>query len=276
MPQAWMALVLAAVVSPPTPQPALKTIVTVHSSQFCTDLILAVKPALVGLMRNDQLIDLGRSALKRGDQDVKFGGTAESSFNQQGAAAWTVNEGDITFLNNRQRQLAAAMANNIEMVKAVLANPNAPSPSGDDKAKLAAIESQLNAILGEQRQAIDIIQGNADTADLAAAYNAPSATGIESDNPNMSTTPAGLNGISPLDARLTSQHNLVGGPGKGKIATTDPTTQAQNAIAQAANSSVFNNPYGKLAQALQMDQTLIEKSEDAAAKAIVDAAIECQ
>lgn len=276
MPQAWMAFLLAAVVSPPTPQPALKTIVTVHSSQFCTDLILAVKPALVGLMRNDQLIDLGHSALKRGDSDVKFGGTAESSFNQQGAATWTVNEGDITFLNNRQRQLAAAMANNIDMVKAVLANPNAPAPSGDDKAKLASIEAELNAVIGEQRQAIDIIQGNADTADLAAAYNAPSATGIESDNPNLPTTQAGLNGISPLDAQLTSQHNLVGGPGKGKIATTDPTTQAQNAIAQAANSSVFNNPYGKLARALEMDQSLIGKSEDSAAKAIVDAAIECQ
>jgi hypothetical protein len=282
MPQAWMAFLLAATVTPPTPQPALKTIITVHSSEFCTDLILAVRPALVGLMQNDRLIGLGRTTLMNGDRDFKFGGTAESSFNQRGAATWTQTSGDTVLLDNRQHQLAAAMADNVEMVKSALANPNAPAPSGEDKAKLASIESQLNAVLNKQRTAINIIAGNAETSELANMYNADSTTGAETDHPNEPTTAASLNGISALGARSTSQDNVVAGPGATKggggsaVVTTEPVEASQAAIARAQASTPFYSPYENLVRALEIDQRSIRQSEEVASKAIVDAAIECQ
>lgn len=274
---AWMGVfLLAAMVSPPTPQPALKTIVTVHSSQFCTALVLSVRPALVGLMRNDQLIGLGQSALSNADHDYKFGGQAESSFNQQGAATWSPNSGITTMLDSRERQLASAMAYNVEGVEAALANPNAPTPEGDDKAKLAAIKAQIAAILNEQRKASNILSGNADTADLAGLYNDSSRTGIESDYPNAQVNPADLNGISALGARMTSQDNVVPVPGKGKVSTTEPVDQSKASISRAETSAPFYSPYDKLVRALQMDKTLIVRSEESATKAIVQAAVECQ
>lgn len=276
--QAWMGVfLLAAMVSPPTPQPALKTIITVHSSEFCTALVLSVRPALVGLMRNDQLIGLGQSALSNADRDYKFGGQAESSYNQQGAATWTPNSGITTMLDSRERQLASAMAYNVDGVEAALANPNAPSPSGDDdKAKLAAIKAQITAILNEQRKASNILSGNADTADLAGLYNASSRTGIESDNPNEPVNPANLNGIAPLGSSLTSQDNVVRAPGKGYISTTEPVDQSKASISRAETSAAFYSPYDKLVRALQMDKALIVRSEESATKAIVQAAVECQ
>jgi hypothetical protein len=273
---AWMGLLLAAMVSPPTPQPALKTIVTVHSSQFCTDLVLSVRPALVGLMRNDQLIGLGQSALSNADRDYKFGGHAESSFNQQGAATWSPNSGITEMLDSRERQLASAMAYNVEGVEAALANPNAPAPSGDDQAKLAGIKGQLKAILDEQRKASNILSGNADTADLASLYNSSSRTGIESDYPNAAVNPADLNGVAPLGASLTSQDNVVPSAGKGKISTTEPVDQSKASISRAQTSAPFYSPYDKLVLALKMDRALIVRTEADATKAIVQAAVECQ
>lgn len=278
MSQALMGFLFLAVLATPPPQSPLqqqplKTIITVHSSEFCTALVLAVRPALVGLMRNDQLIGLGHSALVAGDRDIKFGGVVESSFDQRGAATWSASSGDLALLNNRQRELASAMQQNIEMVETVLANPNAPKPDGEDKAKYASITSQLDLILGEQRKATNIIAGNADTSDLASIYNASSITGVESDHPDLPSTTAGLNGTSALDSRLTSQHNIVKfGPG----ATTDPTTASQVAINSAAASNTFNSPYEQLARALSVDQGLIKRTEDAASKAIIEAAEGCQ
>lgn len=280
MPQLLIGFVLALVVSPPTPQPELKTIVTVHSSQFCTALILAVRPALVGMMRNDQLISLGRSALSAGDRDAKFGGQVESSFNQRGAATWTPNSGVAVMLDNRQRQLAAAMAQNIETAQTLLANPNAPTPGGEDQAKLAAIKAQLTSILNQQRSAMNVIAGNADTSELAGMYNAPSTTGVETDNLSSPTSPADLNGISALNARLTSQNNVVAGPGAvhgagSAVETTEPFDQSQASIAKSTSAMPFYSPYAKLVLALGSDQQSIERSEESAAKTIVDAVQGC-
>lgn len=281
MPQVLIGLVLALIVSPPTPQPELKTIVTVHSSQFCTALILAVRPALVGMMRNDQLIDLGRSALAAGDRDAKFGGQVESSFNQRGAAAWTPNSGVGVMLDNRQRQLAAAMAQNIETAQTLLANPNAPTPNGEDQAKLSAIKAQLTAILNQQRAAMNVIAGNADSSELAGVYNASSTTGIETDNLNSPTTPADLNGVSALNARLSSQNNVVAGPGAAKggggsaVETIEPFGQFQGSVSKSTMSMPFYSPYEKLVRVLVSEQASIDRSEETAAKTIVDAVQGC-
>lgn len=271
MAQTLIGLLILAIMTQPSPQPAPKTIITVHSSEFCTYLVLAVRPALVGLMRNDQLIDLGRSALVAGDRDVKFGGAPVSSFNQQGAAHWTASEGDIMLLDARQRPLTAAIAQNMDMVETVLANPNAPKPNGDDEAKLAAIRAQLDLILREQREATNIIAGNAATSDLAGLYNASSSTGFERDKA-APITPADQSGTSVLNARLASQNNVI----KGYGPTTDPTTASQARINGAAGSNTFDSTYAKLVNALKGDQVVIGQSEQTAAHAIIEAVKGCE
>lgn len=269
---AWMGLLLSAVVASPSPQPALKTIVTVHSSPFCSTLTTAVKPALFGLMRNDQLIGLGRSALATSAGDAKYGGMPGSSFNQQGSATWSSSSGDTTLLGNRQRQIAVALEHNIETIDKILANPKqfVAAPNGDEQATLAAIKSQLNAILTQQRTAENVLAGTADSSDLASLYNSPVFN-------SLSDTTAGgtmdqLGSASPLTNRLSAQHNVVNGPGE----TTDPTAAMQVAIAHAEASKPLSSPYDKLARAVQADQVMIAQSEETASKTIVDAAAGCK
>lgn len=270
--QTSLGLLLSVALAPPMPQTPLKTIITVHSSPFCTALKTSVQPALFGLMRNDQLIGLGRSALETGASDANYGGTAVSSFNQQGAAKWSPSSGETAMLDSRLRQLAVGLDHNIETIDGILANPKqfVTAPAGDEQATLVAIKSQLNAILSRQRTAANIMAGTADSSDLASLYNSPAF------NPLTNTTSAGtvdaLSGTSPLDARLTSQHNPVKGPGS----TTDPVAAMKVAIAHADASKPLSSPYDTLAHAVQADQLLIGQSEDTAAKTIVDATSGCK
>lgn len=260
---------LLAALTAPSPQPALKTIVTVHSSPFCTALTNSVKPALVGLMRNDQLIDVGRSALTAGDHDVNQGGTATSSYNQQGSAAWSMSAGDEERLNARQREIASALEHNIETIDKILGNLKQLAP-GDEQATLAAIKSQLSAILDKQRTAVNILAGTADSADLASLYNSGVYNGIA--EKTIDGTMDSLGSASPLTSRLATQHNVVSGAGS----TTDPTTTIQVQVANAEASKPLSNPYAKIARAMQADQILIGQSEDAAATTIVTAASGCK
>jgi hypothetical protein len=272
MAEVWEGLLLSVVLASPSPQPALKTIVTVHSSPFCSALTTSVKPALFGLMRNDQLIGLGRSALVEGAGEAKYGGTPASSFNQQSAATWSPSSGDTEMLGSRERQIAAALEHNIETIDTILANPKqfVTAPTGDEQATLAAIKSQLNAILSKQHTAVNIIAGTADSSDLASLYNSPVFNSL-SDTTTTGTMDS-LGSASPLTSRLATQHNVVNGPGS----TTDPTAAMQVAIAHAEASKPLSSPYEKLAHAGQADQILIEQSEDTASKTIVDAAAGCK
>lgn len=272
MTQTWVGLVLSVVLASSSPQPALKTIVTVHSSPFCTALRTSIQPTLFGLMRNDQLIDVGRSALAAADSDVKYGGTAESAYNQQGAATWGPSSGEAALLSSRQRQIAVALEHNIATIDAILANPKqfVATPAGDEQATLAAIKSQLTGILSRQRTAANIFAGTADSFDLASLFNSSVF------NPVSNTTSAGkmdqLGAASPLSARLTLQHNVVRGAGS----TADPAAAMQVKIAHAAATKPLSSPYETLARAVQADQILIGQSEDAASKTIVDAAAGCK
>ena len=70
----------------PSPRPSIPTIIEVHSSPYCTALRTTVDPALVGLMRNDSLINVGLSAMLRMDHDFKYGGEVITSWGTTGAA----------------------------------------------------------------------------------------------------------------------------------------------------------------------------------------------
>ncbi|HEY1977780.1 MAG TPA: hypothetical protein VGG89_14605 [Candidatus Baltobacteraceae bacterium] len=262
---------LLVVLGAPSPQPALKTIVTVHSSPFCTALANSVKPALAGLMRNDQLIDLGRSALMAGDRNAKYGGEPTSSFNQQGPAQWSPTSGQTAILDSRQRQLASAIDHNVATIETILSDPKhlATGSGTQEQANLAAIKSQLSAVLDRQHTAANILAGTADTSDLASLFNAGAVSFI---NGGATGQADPLNGLSPLQARLTSQKNIV----KGAGSTSDPVASSQVRIAQASASRPLYSPYEKLADAMRVDQILIGRSENAASQTIVDAAVGCK
>jgi hypothetical protein len=251
------AFVIAAVVLPspsPAPQPTLKTIVTVHSSQFCSVLRESLRPALAELLQNDRSIELGHSVFVAAGDRIKHGGVESPSDGLRTAPKLSPSSSDTILVESRQRQLAKAVEDNIEAVKTILSDKKrfAVVAPGDENTKLLSIESQLNAVVGEQETAVNIISGQVEGAELAALYNRdPSWGGADA-----------THGVSPMEAMLA-------GHGQDGHALYDVWAAAEEA------SVPFYDPYEPFARALENDQHSIAESEVAASKSIVDAAGGC-
>ena len=246
----------AVVMASPSPQPTLKTIITVHSSEFCTALAKTVRPALAGLVQNDQLIERGRSVFAAAGDRAKHGGVANASGNiGTGPPTWSPTAGDTMMVESRQRQLAKTIADNVGAIETILSDKKrlAAVTANDEDAKLLSIESQLSAIAAKQRTAVNIISGQAEGSELAGLYNhAPSWGGADA-----------TNGASPLVAMEAGHGN-------------DGNAQYTVWAANQAASRPFYDPWEIFAVALVNDQQSIAQAEDVASKAIVEAAGGCK
>lgn len=249
-------LLLVAVTVTPSPQPTLKTIVTVHSSQFCTVLGQVVRPALAGLIGNDRLIERGRAAFADAGYRATHGAIDSPSVaGVIGPPETSQSAGDAMMVENRQRQLAKSLEDNIASVETMLSDKKRLSTvtASDDSANLLAIESQLNAIVAEQRVAVNLISGQVENSELVSLYNRdPSWGGADA-----------TNAVSPLEA-MKAGH---GGEG-------DSIYNVWQA-AQESSKPLYD-PYELFTRALVGDQTLIGEAEDSASKSIVQAAGGCK
>jgi len=251
-----LAFLLATVVASPSPQPTtLKTIITVHSSQFCTALGKSVRPVLAGLILNDRLIERGRTTFADAGYRATHGAIDSPSVAQViGPPATSQSEGDSTMVEMHQRQLAKSLEDGVETIEALLADKKrfAGITATDETAKLSAIDLQLKAIAAKQRTAVDLISGQAENSELVALYNRdPSWGGADA-----------TNGVSPLEA-MKAGH---GGEGDAIYNVWQAATISQRP---------FYDPYEIFTKALVNDQTSISEVEDAASKSIVEAAAGC-
>ncbi|MBV8374807.1 MAG: hypothetical protein JO302_04795 [Candidatus Eremiobacteraeota bacterium] len=247
-----IAFVIAAAVlsSPsPSPQPTLKTIVTVHSSQFCSVLRELVRPALAALLQNDQSIKDGHSVFVAAGDRIKHGGIESPSDGLRTAPKVSPSSGDTILVESRLRRLAKTIEDNIAAIETILTDKKrfAVVAAGENTT-LLSIASQLNAIVGEQRTAVNIISGQAEGAELAALYNRdPSWGGADA-----------THGVSPVEA-------MAAGHGQ------DGHAQYDVWAASEEGSVPFYDPYEPFARTLEQDQHSIAQSEDAASKSITDA-----
>jgi hypothetical protein len=251
-----IAFVVAAVVSSspaPAPQPTLKTIVTVHSSQFCTALRESVRPALAALLQNDRSIELGHSVFVAAGDRIKHGGVEGPSDGLRAAPQVSPSAGDTVLVENRQRRLAKTIEDNIAAIEAILSDTKRFTVlSAGENTTLLSIKSQLNAIAGEQRIAVNIISGQAEGAELVALYNRdPSWSGANA-----------TQGVSPVEA-------MAAGHGQ------DGHAQYDVWAAAVEGSVPFYDPYAPFTRALENDQHSIAESEDAASKSVIEAAGGC-
>lgn len=251
-----VASILLAAVVVPSPQPTLKTIVTVHSSQFCSALGQLARPALAGLIGNDRLIERGRVAFVDAGYRATHGAIDSPSVaGVIGPPETSQSSGDAMMVENRQRQLAKTLEDGIETVETLL-NDKKRFPtdvSNDEAARLSSIQSQLNAVAASQRMAVNLISGQVEGSELATLYNRdPSWGGADA-----------THGVSPLEA-MKAGHGFEG--------------DAQYNVWQAAQETTtpLYDPYELFARALGSDQTLIGGAEDTASKSIVEAAGGCK
>ncbi len=202
-------------------------------------------------MRNDQLIKLGRVASLAMNNEKTYGGTLQSSYNQQGAAKVVASPGFTTFFVERERQIAGSLEHNVETVENILEDARRfpEHPADDEQATLSSLKAQLMVVVGEQRALINFFSGEAETTALMQLFNAsPSGDGQ-----------AEVGGLSPLEAQ-EAKH--------------DPVLQIQ-ALSYAGDNSFGNTVYAKFAQAIEIGQKAIVTSETAPSKVIIANARAC-
>lgn len=269
--QTVLAVVLvAADTAVPSPQPTIPTIIEVHSSPYCTALRKTVEPALAGLMRNDALITVGLSAMLRMDHDFNYGGELVSSWNQQGAATIIQSSGKVQLFDNRLHQTAGALQHNIDVVETILSNADETLKPRDanEQASLASIKVQLARTADQQKTAINLINGTAETQELDQIFNAatpiapPGPTAIQHDADTLS-------GVSPLNAMLSKGEPALGVAG-------DPTLTIETMKAKAQATGPFHSPYEPIINALTDDQLLIGSYENTASIDIIAGAAGCK
>lgn len=272
LPQTALAVLLVATDNAvSSPQPSIPTIVEVHSSPYCTALHKTVGPALVGLMRNDELIKVGQSAMLRMDHDFKYGGMDITSWGATGGPTHTQMPGKIKLFDDRLQQTATALQHNVTVIDTILANTdNTLKPrNANEQASLASIKAQLAKIADQQKTAVNVINGTAESQELDEIFNnatveAPSdATAIQPWHSDI------LNGVSPLQGMLSKGEPVMGVAG-------DPTLNVAMMKAKADASRPLHSPYEPFIAALTDDQVLIGSYENTASKNITAGAAGCK
>jgi hypothetical protein len=255
---AQMATAQGVAPSPP-PSAAPPTIEHVQSSTLCTALRDNVAPALFGLLRNDQLVSVGRSSLLSLGNLSEHGQLA-SSYGENGAHV--TEPLGVTEGNSHLFDIGRSLEKNVETIDRILADPvRFPDrPATDDEKKLAQIKSDLLGILDEQKLVVNAISGTADTTMMDRFLNQAPSIGSNSFSDNPIAGPLG--GGSPIDNQEMA---------------TNPTFAGLMAIYAQANSISVSklSPYDRLASLVGGEERAIDDSEKQAGSAIAGVAAQC-
>lgn len=136
------AMMLAVLLSGPAPSPAPPAVAP-HSQALCTTLRENVRTALAGLMKNDTVIEAGRSAFAKM--------ALEQSMGSSGAAM------ERLYVENA----VGALGRNLDEIDRLLADP-VRFPAGDaseDARAAGAMKAELAAIEDAQKKALNLFSG---------------------------------------------------------------------------------------------------------------------
>jgi hypothetical protein len=135
-----------------TPNPAStppKEIINVRTRALCSTLTQRIAPAVAGIIKNDQLIDLGRHEIGKLGADV----AAQSNRAHM----------DQLELKN----IVDAMVHNLATIDGIMDSARfSAAPTTDDERLAAAMKEHLLAVAARQRAAINVLDGMVETSDL--------------------------------------------------------------------------------------------------------------
>ena len=140
-------------VAAPSPQASpLKQIIDVKSRALCTTLGSKIQIALVGLMKNDQVIEAGKRTFEK--------------------MAWDQAQGSKALEMDRLqlKNAVAAMVHNLYSIDQVLDDPSRfpPNPATDDERVADRMKAALQAVEERQKVQLNILNGTVETEALSA------------------------------------------------------------------------------------------------------------
>lgn len=210
----WTAFLMAAAVSAPAPAPSsspLKTIIDIKARTLCATLTEHVQPAIVGLMKNDNLIGYSVSVLNKTASDASSHGRIDM---------------DMLQLKN----VALSLNRNIKTIDDILddpshfpLNPKTPDEQSEDK-----IKQDLLQLLKRQKLVVNALYGTVDTRALSSmqhdfpenniVVNPTPAPLVPADQALSAISSAGLQDKNTIDLVKAADSSLVGRTLYGQLA----------------------------------------------------------
>ena len=238
----WPSVLLAVLTSVPAPQPSsspLKTIIDVKARTLCRTLADHVQPAIVGLMKNDGLIDYSESVLDKSASDA-------------------ARNAPISIDMLQRENVALPLNRNIKTVDDLLDDPaHFPlSPKTPDEQVESTIKHDLLQVLNRQKLVVNALYGTVDTRELSSMQNE-----FPENSLIVNPTPAPL---LPADEALSA----ISSAGLHDPHIID--------LVKAADSSLLGQTlYGQLAGLITIHQAETQTYESQTAQDVCEPAAEC-
>lgn len=241
----------------PTPAPTpLKTITHLHSSPLCTGLRRAIGPAIGKVLQNDGYIARSRPMFQDYVQNSTLGSKAGVDM-------------DVMHMES----LIGPLVQNTQAIERYLNDPILKRKATTDSDKqLIEMRKHLQAVLDQQKNALDLISGFVDTqqmGELQAAGHEYDKALSGSDQAGKGQRPTAVS--TPAAAPTTEPNSLL----NAGLATTPSDSRNNDPRYSGTNNSVGYNPLKAFDQQVGVYQQAIGASENLAAKAVIAAVPQC-
>lgn len=241
----------------PTPAPTpLKTITHLHSSPLCTGLRRAIGPAIGKVLQNDGYIARSRPMFQDYVQNSTLGSKAGVDM-------------DVMHMES----LIGPLVQNTQAIERYLNDPILKRKAATDSDKeLIEMRKHLQAVLDQQKNALDLISGFVDTQQMGELQ----ASGHEYDKAingsDQSTKSQQATAIATPAAAPTTEPNSLLNAG---LASSPSDPRSSDPRYSGTNNTVGYNPLKAFDQQVGVYQQAIGASEELAAKAVVAAVPQC-
>jgi hypothetical protein len=230
----------------PSPSPSdapLKEIGRVGSTIYCTMLSKQIAPAVLGLMKNDEVIGAGHRAFTKMSEDALSRSTGHLAL-------------DHAYLG----QVISAAAHNLELVQRLLADRTyfPDEPQTDEERSALELKARLQAVLTQQNAALNILSGTLET-DLMGQMQSELDTNLQT----AAGKPGGMSTPKPIDPS-----QFIGAAG---LPDAGPNSRFSTKNL-ASGTSAKRTIYDSLAVALEVQQRRIAVVERVATQAVVHSA----
>ncbi len=265
--------VIAAPVETPAPAPtALKTIITVRSTQLCTATATTVLHTIQGLQANDRLIESSKPLLLETGRDFIPVSEVGNAFGKRTSHFGGAHDPSPALLLDSQHlvKLTDEIIHNLAIIDSILNDQTrfpATAKTDVDKEELL-LKSELQAIADRQRKTLNILYGLADTLSLQEL--------VAKGDGMQGASGGGGTGVQVGQSdQDVSFRDVLSASARGRSGPVDPTVDQDPAVSQAP-TELSNSPIARFYLGVAEEQRSTASDENTLTQTVLAVAATCR
>ncbi|MGB6986233.1 MAG: hypothetical protein WBD74_09715 [Candidatus Aquilonibacter sp.] len=251
---------------------ALKTIITVRSTQLCTATADTVLYTITGLQANDRLIESSKPLLLEMGRDFIPVSEVGSAFGKRTSRFGGAHDPSAALLLDNQHliKLADEIVHNLAIIDSLLNDrsrfPIVAKTDADKEALL--LKAQLQAVSDQQRKILNILYGLSDTFSLQALV-------AKGDGMQGATGSGGSGAQVGQGDQDVSFRDVLSASARGRSGPADPTVDQDPAVSQPP-TELSNSPIARFYVGVAEQQRSTASAENALTQTVLSVAATCR